>query len=52
MYFKNIKVKIKFINTPYVPWLVWLSALSAGLRRVAGSIPSQGTCLVCRSSPQ
>ena len=35
------------------PCLVWLSGLSAGLQtRVASSIPSQGTCLGCRSGPQ
>ena len=31
-------------------WLVWLSGLSASQpanRKVAGSIPSQGTCLGC-----
>ena len=37
------------------PWLVWLSGLSAGLRtsrKVAGSIPGEGTCLGCRPGPQ
>ena len=36
------------------PWLVWLSGSSVGLlnQRVAGSIPSQGTCLGCGPGPQ
>ena len=41
--FKSIKKK-------KLPWPVWLSGLSAGLQtiKVAGSIPSQGTCQGCR----
>ena len=38
-----------------LPWLVWLSGLSAGLTikgSVASSIPSQGTRLGCRPGPQ
>ena len=38
-----------------MPWMVWLSGLSTGLRanhRVAGSIPSQGACLDYRAGPQ
>ena len=41
----------------FMPWLVWLSELSAGLhrpanQRVTGSIPSQGTSLGCRPGLQ
>ena len=44
---------------PNLPWLVWLSGLSMGLKlkgpenwKVSGSIPSQGTCLGCGPGPQ
>ena len=37
-----------------LPWLVWLSELSASLQTqgVTCLIPSQGTCLGCRPGPQ
>ena len=38
-----------------MPWLVWLSGLSTSLQTkgsLAGSVPSQGTCLGCSPGPQ
>ena len=37
---------------PVLPLPVWLSWLGIVLQKVAGSIPSQGTCLDCRFSPR
>ena len=44
----------KQIFEEMLPWLVWLSGLSAGLRTKGSQVrfPSQGTCLRCRPGPQ
>ena len=43
-----------YVKMKSLPWLVWLSQWEHHLinQRVAGSIPSQGTYLGFRSSPQ
>ena len=46
-------MSVDFENVAIVPWLVWLSGLSAGLQtKELPVIPSQGTGLGCRPSPQ
>ena len=52
LYFRKIHIR----NTGKLPWLVWFSGLNelqcpVNLK-VAGSIPSRGTCLGCRPGPQ
>ena len=50
---KNYKSEVVLNKkNKFMPWLVWLSGLSAGLQtRVTGSIPRQSTRLGCGPGP-